>query len=122
MQAYQTLKKYAVPVAFVAGGIAFAALNLYYGCFSFPQEATYLFMVLYTAIGSAFIGWTIWLFLLRKEDATVVSGSSFIVPLVALFSGWLFLGETIAIESILGSVLVLSGVFLVNRKSHRHNK
>jgi len=31
MQAYQTLKKYAVPVAFVAGGIAFAALNLYYG-------------------------------------------------------------------------------------------
>ncbi len=101
------------------GIIPLAALNLYSGSFLFPQEATYLWVILYTAIGSACVGWTIWLFLLRKEDATVVSGSSFIVPLVALFSGWLFLGENMTIESILGSALVLLGVFLVNKKNHK---
>jgi len=104
------------------GIIPLAALNLYSGGFFFPQEATYLWMVLYTAIGSACIGWTIWLFLLRKEDATVVSSSSFIVPLVALFFGWLLLGENMTIESILGSALVLLGVFLVNRKSHKRHE
>ena len=101
------------------GILPLAALNLYSGSFLFPQEATYLWMVLYTAIGSACVGWTIWLFLLGKEDATVVSGSSFIVPLVALFSGWLFLGESMTLESILGSALVLLGVFLVNKKSQK---
>jgi drug/metabolite transporter (DMT)-like permease len=101
------------------GVIPLAALNLYTGSFFFPKEMTYLWMVLYTAIGSACIGWTIWLFLLRKEEATVVSSSSFIVPLIALFSGWLFLGENITIESILGSALVLLGVFLVNIKNYK---
>jgi drug/metabolite transporter (DMT)-like permease len=41
------------------------------------------------------------------------------VPLIALFFGWLFLGENITIESILGSALVLIGVFLVNIKNHK---
>ena len=101
------------------GIIPLAALNLYTGSFFFPKETTYLWMVLYTAIGSACIGWTIWLYLLRKEDAIVVSGSSFIVPLIALFFGWLFLGENITAESILGSALVLLGVLVVNRKNHK---
>ena len=104
------------------GVIPLATLNLYTGSFFFPNETTYFWMVLYTAIGSSCIGWTIWLFLLRKEDATVVSGSSFIVPLIALFFGWLFLGENMTIESILGSALVLLGVFLVNMKNHKHHE
>jgi drug/metabolite transporter (DMT)-like permease len=101
------------------GIVPLAALNLYTGNFFFPKATTYLLMVLYTAIGSASIGWTIWLYLLRKEDATVVSGSSFIVPLFALFFGWLFLEENITAESMLGSALVLLGIFLVNTKTSK---
>jgi drug/metabolite transporter (DMT)-like permease len=99
------------------GIIPLAAINLYSGSFFFPNETTYLLMVLYTAIGSASIGWTIWYYLLGKEDATVVSGSIFIVPLIALFFGWFFLGENINAESIFGSALVLLGIFLVNKKT-----
>ena len=101
------------------GIIPLAAFNLYAGSFSFPIEVTYMWALLYSVIGSMCIGWTIWFFLLRKEDATVVSGSSFMVPLIALFSGWLFLGESISIESIFGSALVLLGLFLVNMNNHR---
>jgi len=99
------------------GIIPLTVLNLLVNGFYFPKEATYLWMVLYTAIGGACIGWTIWLFLLRKEDATIVSGSSFIIPLIALVSGRLILEENIGIESIIGSALVLLGVFLVNVKN-----
>lgn len=101
------------------GILPLAALSVYSGDFLFPKEATYLGVILYTAVGSACVGWTIWLFLLGREDATVVSGSSFIVPMVALFSGWLFLGEGMTPESIIGSALVLLGVFLVNKKSRK---
>jgi drug/metabolite transporter (DMT)-like permease len=101
------------------GIIPLTVLNLLSDGFFFPKESVYLWMVLYTAIGSACVGWTIWLFLLRKEDAIVVSGSSFMVPLIALFFGWLFLGENMTIESIFGSALILLGVFLVNIKNHK---
>ena len=101
------------------GILPLAVLNAYSGSFLFPQEATYLAVILYTAIGCACVGWTIWFLLLRREDTTVVSGSSFIIPLVALFSGWLILGESLTPESIIGSVLVLLGVFLVNKKSQK---
>jgi len=101
------------------GILPLAALNAYSGGFIFPQEATYLAVLLYTAIGCACVGWTVWFVLLGREDATVVSGSSFIVPLVALVSGWLILGENTTVESILGSALVLLGVFLVNKKGSK---
>jgi drug/metabolite transporter (DMT)-like permease len=104
------------------GIIPLTAINLYIGNFVFSNEATYLLMTLYTAIGSASIGWTLWYYLLEKEDATVVSGSIFIVPLIALFFGWLFLGENINAESILGSALVLLGILLVNKKSQDNTK
>ena len=101
------------------GILPLAALNIFSGGFIFPQTATYIGVILFTAIGSACVGWTIWFFLLGREDTTVVSGSSFIVPLVAMFSGWLILGESLTPESIIGSALVLLGVFLVNKKSQK---
>ncbi|MEM2144091.1 MAG: DMT family transporter [Candidatus Jordarchaeaceae archaeon] len=103
------------------GVVPLGVFNLYSGRLFFPQELMYFWMVLYTSIGSAIIGWTIWLYLLQNEDVTIVSSSSFIVPLVALFSGWLFLGEKLAFTSILGSILTLSGVFLVNKKYIKHH-
>ncbi|MBS7656911.1 DMT family transporter [Candidatus Bathyarchaeota archaeon] len=103
------------------GIIPLGALNLFLGRHFFPQEPMYLWMVLYTSIGSATIGWTIWLYLLSREDVTVVSSSSFLIPLIAMFSGWVFLKENISAESLLGSMLVLLGVFLVN-KSNKCNR
>ncbi len=103
------------------GAIFLASFEVCSGRVFFPADTSYFWLVAYTAIFGASIGWTIWFILLRKEDAMVVSGTSFIVPLVALFSGWLFLKENIVFESITGSALVLSGVFLVN-KSNKHNK
>ncbi len=67
------------------------------------------------------VGDTIWLVLLCSEDATILAGSSFLVPLIALFFGSILLGEPINQQSVLGSVLVLLGVYFVNvHKKNSH--
>jgi len=82
---------------------------------SFPASTDYLLMVLYASIGASAIAFTIWIHLLREEEATVLSSSSLIVPIVALFLGWLLLGETVEPQSLIGAVLVIIGVYLVNK-------
>ena len=85
------------------------------GEFLFPSSTDYLMIVLYASIGSSAIAFTIWIHLLREEEATVLSSSSLIIPMVALFFGWLLLGETVKPQAFIGAILVMLGVYLVNR-------
>ncbi len=84
-------------------------------------SATYLEIVLYAGVGASAIGTTLWLFLLRDEDATALAGSSFIVPIMALGFGWWLLGETVDVKSLIGSILVLTGIYLVNQRTTQHS-
>jgi len=92
-------------------------LSVFTKSFVFPVDTTYLWIILYVSVGPLVVGWTIWLFLLKEEEATVVSGSSFIVPLAALFFGWQILGENVSVQSMVGAALVLGGMYLVNLKT-----
>lgn len=91
------------PLAFMIDGLAFS------------WDALYLFSILYISLLGSAMASTIWLLLLRDEEVTVISTSSFIVPVIAVLFGWLFLGESIAYNSILSVILVLSGIYLVNK-------
>jgi len=112
----------AIFIQLLTGTLTLVPLSIMTGNLLFPMNGTYILVVLYSAVGSFAVGWSIWLLLLGKEDATVLSGSSLIVPVVALFMGWWVLGEDIGVESILGSALTLSGVCLVNTVNRRNNK
>jgi len=81
----------------------------------FPASTSYLLTVLYASIGASTIAFTLWIHLLREEEATVLSSSSLVVPMVALFFSWLLLGETVDLQSLIGAILVVSGVYLVNK-------
>jgi len=96
------------------GAVILSIWSLIANDYTFPTDTTYIISILYTSLAGLSVAMTIWLFLLRVEDATVIAGSSFLVPVVALFLGWKFLGESLYLESTLGSVLVLLGVYLVN--------
>lgn len=87
--------------------------------FSFPMSLEYVWIIIYSSVGSFAVGWSIWLLLLKQEDATTLSGSSFIIPGIALIIGWRFMGENIGVEAVLGSALILGGVYLVNLIRHQ---
>jgi len=97
------------------GVLPLAALSLSREAFTFQWTGTYVGIVLYSSLGASAIGSTIWLTLLKEEDAVTLSASSLIVPIVAILFGWQLLGENIEVESLIGSSLVLIGVYLVNR-------
>jgi drug/metabolite transporter (DMT)-like permease len=98
----------------LVGTVALSVLCLCINDYFFPINLTYLSTMLYASVGALSVGWTIWLLLLRSEDATILAGSSFLVPLIALFFGSILLAEGIDLQSALGSALVLMGVYLVN--------
>ncbi len=78
---------------------------------------SYLATIVYCGIGSTGIGMTLWVVLLRKENTTSLSSSSMLVPMIALFLGWFFLSEQVGLETFVGSVLVILGTYLVNKRA-----
>lgn len=102
---------------FSIGVLPLAMLSLMTTGFIFPGDAAYTWIILYASIGASAIAFTIWFLLLKEEEATALAGSTFIVPIVAMLFGWQLLGESFYIESILGSVLIVAGVYLVNLKN-----
>lgn len=97
------------------GAVIVAPLALSVKGFSFPLTQPYPVMVLYLAIFGSGITVCLWLYLIGEEDVTVLSLSSFLVPMVAVFLGWLLLAENIQPISLLGMAMILTGLYLTNR-------
>jgi len=79
-------------------------------------SASYISIILYARVGASAVGSTLWLILLRDEDATALAGPSLIVSIIALGFGWRLMSETLDVRSAMGTALVLNEVYLVNRK------
>jgi len=103
-------------VQFTAGLILLSLLASTFEGFFTAITGTYLLMLLYISVMASAVALTLWVSLLREEEATVISASSFVIPMVALVFGWILLRETIELESILGFALILAGTYLVNKK------
>jgi drug/metabolite transporter (DMT)-like permease len=97
------------------GAVIVAPLALTVEGFSFPLTQPYLMMILYLSIFGSGTTVFLWLYLIREEDVTVLSLSSFLIPMVAVFLGWLLLAESIQPVSLLGMALILTGLFVTNR-------
>jgi drug/metabolite transporter (DMT)-like permease len=102
---------------FTIGTFALALISIPINGTYFPPSEVYGYVILYNAIFVAIIAWTLWVFLLREEDAIDVSSSSLVIPIMALFLGWVILGETIELKTLLATLLILTGVYLVNRRT-----
>jgi drug/metabolite transporter (DMT)-like permease len=98
------------------GIVPLVFLSLTSGNFVFPVDSLYIEILVFSSVGALAVGNIIWFLLLREEEATTLSGSSLIVPAIAMFFGWRLLGESFSAESLLGSALTLGGVYLLNIK------
>jgi len=98
------------------GTIPLVMWSLAANSFTIPTNINYAALLAYSSIGALAIGNVIYLFLLRHEEATTLSGSTLIIPTVALLFGWLLLGESLNREPLFGALLTLGGIYLVNVK------
>jgi drug/metabolite transporter (DMT)-like permease len=69
--------------------------------------------VLYLVVCGSFMGFTAYLYILKKSTATKVATYGFVNPVVALFLGWLFVSEAITTRTIIAAAIILTAVILV---------
>lgn len=76
-------------------------------------SGTSILAMSYLILVGSFIGFSAYLWLLRNVEPTRVPTYAYVNPIVAVFLGWLVLGEKLASELLAGSALVVIGIALI---------
>ena len=107
---------WALALSFLCGGLILSSLGL---VAESPEDisvsGSLILSLLYSGIVGIALAWMLWLGLVRAGEASRVSAYVFFVPLVSVAIGAIFLGERLSVFLIVGGVLVVSGIYLVNR-------
>lgn len=101
-----------------AGGLLFTASLLLGENWSSPlnwsfkaQGAMFLLIVF-----GSIVAFTSFNYLLKIVPTEKVSTSAYVNPVVALFLGWYFLDETLTTQSVIASIVLLSGVYFITSR------
>lgn len=83
--------------------------------FSLVITPQLILIIFYLAIVSSALGFIIYFHLLKTYDVTQVSPYQFLIPVFAVFLGWLFLGETVHFTELMGILCVALGIYVLNK-------
>jgi drug/metabolite transporter (DMT)-like permease len=72
----------------------------------------------YLVVFGSGVGYTAYLYILKKSTATRVATYAFVNPVVALFLGWLLVGESINLRTVIAAAVILTAVLLVITAPH----
>jgi drug/metabolite transporter (DMT)-like permease len=76
----------------------------------------------FLVIVSSIIAFVAYLYALQKLPTGLVSLYAYINPIVAVFTGSLFIKERVTLMLIIGAVITLSGVYIVNMSLRKHRE
>jgi len=66
------------------------------------------------------IGWLVFYKLIEGGEASRIASFTFLIPLVAIVAGVLFLHEPVSVSLLSGLVLILLSIYFVNRPARQH--
>jgi drug/metabolite transporter (DMT)-like permease len=72
----------------------------------------------YLVVFGSGVGFTAYIYILKKSTATRVATYAFVNPVVALFLGWLLVGESINLRTLMAAAVILTAVLLVITAPH----
>ena len=72
----------------------------------------------YLIVFGSMVGFTAYIYILKKSTATRVATYAFVNPVVALFLGWLLIGESISLRTVIAAAVILTAVLLVITAPH----
>ena len=104
-----------VGIQMLAGSIFLLPISYFLEVWDVSFSITFLFTFLYIAAFPGIIGPLIW-FYLQKEIGTVKYASfHFLVPFFGIGISYFLLGETLTLSDVIGVVVIILGLYLVNR-------
>ncbi len=117
----RALKSY-TPLTLTVLAYVFGSFILFFLCFTFGNLSLVFrwslsswLILLYLGILASGVTFYLWNYALSTMEASRVSIFIFLVPVVAIFLGKLILSEPITGFTFLGTALVLSGIYLMER-------
>jgi len=105
----------------VIGGIFQVVVGLSIGeaeHFELTEKGVWAFI--YLAIFGSFIAYGSYIYAIEHLPISFVTTYAYINPIIALFAGWFVLDEILSFEIILAAIIILFGVWLIN-KGNRKN-
>ena len=75
--------------------------------------------VAYLAVFGSAIGFTAYIYILKRSTAARVGTYALVNPVVALLLGWLFAGESFTLRTFVAALVILTAVLLVITAPHR---
>ncbi len=102
-------------ILLIAGLFAGEFRGLHLGAISLRSWLALAYLMVF---GSG-IGFSAYIYILHQSTATRVATYAFVNPVVALFLGWLLLGETITLRTVIAAAVILTAVILVITAPHR---
>tara|TARA_R110001592_G_scaffold141573_3_gene363192 strand:- start:712 stop:1602 length:891 start_codon:yes stop_codon:yes gene_type:complete len=82
---------------------------------SFKVQASMLFLITFGSI----LAFTSFNYLLKSVSPEKVSTSAYVNPIIAMFLGWYFLNEEFTTQSIVASVVLLTGVYFITSRKRQ---
>ncbi len=79
---------------------------------SFKVQIAMFVLILFGGV----IAFTAFNFLLKNVATEKVSTSAYVNPVIALFMGWFFLDEVLTLQSIIASMVLLTGVYFITSR------
>ena len=103
-------------------GMSFAGLifSIFYFFYergqTIPLDFNNVGAVFFLTVPGTVLTWGIYIWLFNYLPVTQISYTAFYPPIVASLVGWLFLGESLPMVAIVGSVMIIGGGYLVVSK------
>ena len=96
-------------------GIIFLIFALIFeGQASIPLDNKNMFAIFFLTVPGTVITWGIYIWLFNHLPVTQISYTAFYPPIIASVVGWFFLDELLPLTTILGSMLIIAGGYLVS--------
>ncbi|MCB8944910.1 MAG: DMT family transporter [Ardenticatenaceae bacterium] len=102
---------------FVASLVVMPLSILFFGFDLTPVTTTGYLALAYAAFIGTFLGMMLSFYNIKRFGATAAAMTSYVMPIVTGFGGWLLLDEQITAVMLIGVGLIIAGIALINRKS-----
>jgi drug/metabolite transporter (DMT)-like permease len=108
---------WAVAVPFVGGGVVLTVVGAVTEGTDIAWTGSFVAALAYASLAGSALAWVLWFGLVAAGEASRASAYIFLVPVVAVLLGVVLLDETFRAVQAAGSVLVVAGIYLVNRRA-----
>jgi drug/metabolite transporter (DMT)-like permease len=112
----QVSQLWLVSLQFIFGGIVLTGTGALTEPVTIHWTVPFWLSLLYCCFVGVALSWVTWLALVRRGEVSRVASYTFFVPLLSVVIGTLWLHEALTAGLFVGLVLIVAGIYLVNRQ------